>query len=178
MIYLQNILQEGHKAVKSVACVFSASLLLAASAQLSIPFYPVPFTLQTITVLFLAYILGARLAAMSVVLYLLEGACGLPVFAGFSGGARILLGSPTCGYLWGFIGSAYCAGILYKKFPSRKFVHLVCIGLVSELPTFVCGYICLAYLTGWYHAWMLGVVPFIASTLLKNFLLAAFIRKS
>lgn len=157
--------------------VFSASILLAVSAQISISFYPVPFTLQTITVLFLAYILGKRLAVAAVIAYLLEGCFGLLVFAGFSGGSAILLGSPTCGYLWGFIGSAYCAGIFYKNFSSKSFFYLVFMGLMSEIPTFVCGYLWLAYLIGWYNAWMLGIVPFMVSTLLKNVLLAVFIRK-
>ena len=177
MIYLQNILQAGRQLTKSITSVFSASLLLAVSAQISIPFYPVPFTLQTITVLFLAYVLGKRLAVATVLAYLLEGCCGLPVFAGFSGGARVLLGSPSCGYLWGFIGTAYCAGMLYKKFPSKKILHLMTIGLVSEIPTFVCGYLCLACLAGWYQAWVLGVVPFIISTFLKNLFLAFIIRR-
>ena len=177
MICLQTVLQEGRKAIRSFIQVFSASLLLAASAQVSIPFYPVPFTLQTITVLFLAYILGKRLAVASVFAYLLEGCYGLPVFSGFSGGPGVLLGGPTCGYLWGFIGSAYCAGILYKKFPSEKITRLMAIGLVSEIPTFVCGYLYLSCLFGWYNAWLIGVVPFIFSTLLKNLLLAYIIRR-
>ena len=177
MISLQHILQERCQWIKTLMCVFAASLLLAVSAQISIPFYPVPFTLQTITVLFLAYLLGKRLAVASVFAYLLEGCYGLPVFAGFSGGPGVLLGSPSCGYLWGFIGSAYCAGILYKKFSSKKIIHLMLIGLVSEIPTFVCGFLYLSCLFGWYNAWMVGIAPFIVSTLLKNFFLALIIRK-
>jgi len=177
MTYLQIILQEGRNAIRSFTQVFSASLLLAASAQIAIPFYPVPFTLQTITISFLGFILGKRLAVAAVALYLLEGFLGLPVFAKFSCGPSALLGGYSSGYLWGFLVSAYLAGILYEKFLSKKISHLFCIGLLSELPTFACGYLYLACLTDFYTAWMLGIVPFLISTLLKNVFLAHIIRK-
>ena len=177
MIYLQTILQEWHRIIKTIIQVLSGSLLLAVSAQLAIPFYPVPFTLQTITVSFLAYILGKRLATAAVALYLLEGFCGLPVFANFSCGPTILLGSYSSGYLWGFLISAYCAGMLYERFLSKETSHLLCIGLISELLIFACGYLYLSCLTDFHTAWTLGVAPFLISTLLKNVLLAHIIRK-
>lgn len=177
MNYLQTILQEGRSAIKSLIQILSASLLLAASAQITIPFYPVPFTLQTITVSFLAYVLGKRLAVTTVALYLLEGFYGLPVFAKFSCGPAVLLGGYSSGYLWGFLISAYLAGVLYEKFLPKKLSHLFYIGLVSEVPAFVCGYLFLAVLTDFHAAWMIGVAPFLISTLLKNLFLAYVIRR-
>lgn len=177
MMYLQTILQEGRNAIRSPIQVFSATLLLAASAQITVPFYPVPFTLQTITIFFLACVLGKRLTVAAVAFYLLEGFFGLPVFAKFSCGPAVLLGSYSSGYLWGFLISAYLAGILYERVSSKKTSHLLMIGLVSELPTFACGYLYLACLTNFHTAWMLGIVPFIISTLLKNIFLAYIIRK-
>lgn len=98
MNYLQTILQERHSVTKTFIQVFSASLLLAASAQITVPFYPVSFTLQTITVSFLAYILGKRLAVAAVAIYLLEGFYGLPVFAKYSYGPAVLLGGYSSGF--------------------------------------------------------------------------------
>lgn len=156
--------------------VLLASLLLAASAQFSIPLYPVPFTLQTTAVLFLAFVLGKRMATMAVLAYLLEGACGLPVFAHFTGGTSSLLG-PTGGYLWGFIFSAHVAGYLFERIRSRKISVLVSIALLGELPVFACGYIHLACFVGLQQAWRLGVVSFFASTAIKSTLLALCIHR-
>ena len=176
-MYLQTSLQEGRKAIKSLMQILSATLLLAASAQIMVPFYPVPFTLQTITIFFLAYVLGKQLAVATVALYLLEGFLGLPVFTKFSCGPAVLLGDYSSGYLWGFLISAYLAGVLYERFCSKKVFHLLMIGLVSEFPTFACGYLYLSCLTDFHTAWVFGVVPFLISTLFKNIFLAYIIRK-
>lgn len=79
-----------------------AVALLAVAASISVPFGPVPFTLQTLVLAMLPVALGGRDALVAVALYLLLGAAGLPVFSGMSGGAGHLLG-PTGGFLWGFL---------------------------------------------------------------------------
>ena len=117
------------------------------------------------------------MAVAAVALYLLDGFLSLPVFAKFSYGQSVLFRGYSSGYLWGFLVSAYLAGILYEKFLSKKTSHLFCIGLLSKLPTFACGYLYLACLTDFYTAWMLCIVPFLISTLLKNVFLAHIIRK-
>src|SRR5688500_17441783 len=73
------------------------SAILAASAQSTVPMWPVPATLQTLAVLLLGALGGGRLGAASVALYLAEGASGLPVFANGGGGLAHLAG-PTAGY--------------------------------------------------------------------------------
>ncbi|WP_418722861.1 biotin transporter BioY [Enorma sp.] len=85
--------------------------LLAVASCITIPLGPVPFTLQTLAVAMLPVALGGRDAVVTVALYLLLGALGLPVFSGFSGGIAALVG-PTGGFLWGFLaGTAFAAGI-------------------------------------------------------------------
>ncbi|WP_297033469.1 biotin transporter BioY [uncultured Enorma sp.] len=85
--------------------------LLAVASYITIPLGPVPFTLQTLVIAMLPVALGGRDAVVTVALYLLLGALGLPVFSGFSGGIAALVG-PTGGFLWGFLaGTAFAAGI-------------------------------------------------------------------
>ncbi len=75
--------------------------LMAVCAWLSIPLPPISFTLQTFAICLALGILGGKWGSVSIWIYLLLGAVGLPVFAGFRGGIAVLLG-PTGGFLWGF----------------------------------------------------------------------------
>lgn len=76
--------------------------LLAASAWVSIPLGPVPFTLQTLVLAMLPGVLAPREAVLTVATYLVLGGVGLPVFSNMMGGIGVLLG-PTGGFLWGFL---------------------------------------------------------------------------
>ena len=89
--------------------VLAGSLLIAVAAQIQMPLYPVPMTLQTAAVLFVGFALGARLGTAAVVAYLVEGALGAPVFAGLKPGAVAFVG-PTAGFLLGFVAMAFVAG--------------------------------------------------------------------
>src|ERR1044071_5970100 len=91
----------------SLAVVFS--LLTALAAQIVIPIGPVPITAQTFAVVLTGALLGSRLGAMAMIAYLLEGASGLPFFAGGTGGLPHLLG-PTGGYLIAFPAAAVITG--------------------------------------------------------------------
>ena len=92
----------------------SLSIGLLAQASIPIPFSPVPITGQTIGVVLVGSLLGSKLGALSIILYLMEGSLGLPVFANMSAGAHILIG-PTGGYLWGFIIAAFIMGYFKEK---------------------------------------------------------------
>lgn len=94
---------------QKVAMVLAGTVVIAISAQIAVPFFPVPMTLQTAAVLAVGMVLGARLGALTVVAYLAEGAMGLPVFAGFRSTAA--LAGPTAGFLVGFVGMAWLAGL-------------------------------------------------------------------
>lgn len=88
--------------------------LTAVSAQLSIPLFPVPFTLQVLAVLLTGAVLKGRTAALSQGIYLVMGAIGLPVFQGRTGGFHAFLG-PTGGYLIGFLLAAWIVGRLMER---------------------------------------------------------------
>lgn len=94
------------------------ALLTAIGAQIEIPHYPVPYTLQTFFVLLAGGLLGRRNGFLSMLSYLLIGAAGLPVFSGFTSGLPRLLG-PTGGYLLGFPVAAYLIGTLIAMRPER-----------------------------------------------------------
>lgn len=89
--------------------VVLGTLLIAAAAKINVPTWPVPVTLQTFAIAALAAAFGARIGVATVVLYLLEGAAGLPVFAGPTAGLPYLLG-PTGGFLLAFVPMAYVIG--------------------------------------------------------------------
>ncbi len=92
--------------------------LTAVTSQISIPIEPVPVNLATFSVFLAGGVLGAKYGALSQAVYVLLGVAGLPVFAGFRGGAGVLAG-PTGGYIIGYIAAAWLVGILSDHF-ARK----------------------------------------------------------
>lgn len=100
--------------------VLLGSVLIAASAQIQVPLWPVPITGQTFAVLVVGMAFGWRLGAVTLLLYIGEGMAGLPVFANFGAGPGILLG-PTGGYLIGFVLGAALAGYLAERGWDRGF---------------------------------------------------------
>mgnify|MGYP001261702306 CR=1 FL=1 len=110
--------------IKSFLAVVSGTALLAISSKIQTPFTLVPVTMQTFVVLFLGMVLGYKLAAATVILYLIEGSIGLPVFA--KGGGFVYLMGPTGGYLIGFILTAFFAGMIkVKNDPIIIFIYLL-----------------------------------------------------
>jgi biotin transport system substrate-specific component len=94
---------------KRIAMVFAGAALISVAAQVSVPFYPVPMTLQTLAILAIGLAFGARMGAATVVTYLGYGLVGLPVFANGMNGVAFM--GPTAGFLIGFVGMAYIAGL-------------------------------------------------------------------
>lgn len=115
--------------------------VIAVCSQIAIPFGQVPFTLQTLGVFVASSILGTKRGTISVLIYMLLGAIGLPVFSGFSGGVGILMG-PTGGYIIGFIFTAFIVGIMTEKLGKRIWILAtsMIIGLV----------LCYAFGTAWF----------------------------
>jgi biotin transport system substrate-specific component len=147
--------------------VVGASLLVAALAQVSIPlpFTPVPITGQTLGVLLTGIVLGSRMAALAMALYLLEGAIGLPFFAGGRSG----LGGPTTGYLLSYPLAAFLTGWLAERGWDRKPLTAAAAMLTGSLVIFGLGATWLsAYVGGAMKAFTLGVLPFIPGDLLKT----------
>lgn len=96
----------------NVALVFGGAALTALAAQIQVPMWPVPMTMQTFAVLLVAATLGAKRGALSLSLYLAMGAAGLPVFASAKSLTGVL---PTAGYLVGFVAAAAVVGWLASK---------------------------------------------------------------
>jgi len=153
---------------RDILSVIGASLLIALGAQLRIPvpFSPVPVTAQTLVVLLAGALLGPKRGAQAVVLYLLEGLLGWPVFAGASGGLTVLLG-PTGGYLIGFVAAAYIVGRLTERSENRNALATIGALLLGILVIYAFGLIRLAAFVGMERVIALGLAPFIPGDLVK-----------
>lgn len=153
--------------------VLGGSLFVGLSAQVSVPMFPVPMTLQTLAISIVGLTFGSRLAAATLIAYLLEGAAGLPVFAGGGAGAAHLMG-PTAGFLWGFVGMAWLTGFLVERGLDRGIVKLFIAALVPALLLFVPGVGLLKAVLGmdWSAAVAAGMTPFLVGALVKAALAA------
>jgi len=116
-------------------------------------------------------LLGSRLGAMSLLLYLAEGALGLPVFAGGAGSVLHFAG-PTAGYLFGFVAAAFVVGWLCERGWSRKVETAVFATLLGTAAIYLFGLPWLAQFTGWDKVLQLGLIPFIPGDVLKVILAA------
>jgi biotin transport system substrate-specific component len=145
---------------------FLGAFIISIGAQICVPCIPVPLTLQTLGILLVASRLGARLSALSVLLYLVEGLAGIPVFAEFSWGQSVILG-PSGGYLIGFVPAAYLTGILLKRSVNRTFLSVFLAGLAGEIVLLSIGYLQLAHFIGFADAYTCGILPFILGDFLK-----------
>ena len=150
--------------------------LLTISAKLNVPFYPfiVPMTMQTFAVLVIGMAFGWKLGTATVMLYLIEGALGLPVFAYTPAkgiGITYMVG-PTGGYLIGFLLSAALLGYLGEKGFDRNIGTTLVAMLMGTAVIFLLGYIWLAYLIGAEKAFLYGVYPFLWAEAFKIVLAA------
>ena len=164
------------QAVRFVAVSFVGACLLAVSAKIQVP-GPVPMTMQTLIVLALGATLGLRLALGSVVLYLLEGALGLPVFANtppLASGISYLVG-PTGGFLAGFLVAAGLVGYAADRGLARSPVSFALVLAGASAALLAIGWAWLAFVLsahggaglGWARAFELGVKPFILGETIK-----------
>lgn len=146
--------------------VLIASVLLAVSAQISftLPFSPVPVSLQTFTLFMIAAYLGPKKALYSVLAYLAEGAAGLPVFAHGAAGPLVLVG-PRGGYLAGFAAAAWISALLCKR--ASGFAGYAGAFLAGNVAIYALGMAWLSLWMGIGPAFYAGVVPFLAGDLMK-----------
>jgi len=149
--------------------VFASLLaaLMAAGAYLSIPIGPVPIVLQNMFVLLAGLLLGSRWGLASVAVYLLTGACGLPVFAGGLGGIGRILG-PTGGYLIGYLPAVFIAGYISEK-TVKRFGYDILAMICATVVLYSCGVTWLKILTGmtWSKTMIVGMYPFLVGDALK-----------
>jgi biotin transport system substrate-specific component len=152
--------------LRSAVLMAVGSLLLALSAKLQVPFWPVPMTMQTFVVLVLGMAYGWRLAGATVLLYLAEGAAGLPVFA--SGSGILYMAGPTGGFLVGFLAAVALLGWLAERGWDRSLVLTGVAMVAGHAVILGCGVAWLACLFGWTKAVEFGLTPFWAATVLKT----------
>lgn len=161
--------------VKQVLLALAGTAVLTLSAKLQVPFWPVPMTMQTFAVLVIAMAFGPKLGAATVLLYLAEGAMGLPVFAGTPAkgiGVAYMMG-PTGGYLVGFVLSAFLVGTLAHKGWDRSVSMTLLAMMLGTILIFLTGVIWLATLIGVEKAVQFGLTPFLAGAAFKIALAAA-----
>jgi biotin transport system substrate-specific component len=141
--------------------------LMAAGAYLAIPLGPVPIVLQNLFVLLTGLLLGRRWALASVAVYLLAGICGLPVFAGGTGGIGKLVG-PTGGYLLGYLPAVYLVSMISEKAGGRVFYDVLAM-VGGSLIVYFFGVSWLKAVTAmsWSKALTVGMVPFLIGDALK-----------
>lgn len=162
--------------LRGVILIALGTALLTLSAKVNLPLPYVPMTLQTLVVLMIGAAYGWRLGSLTVMAYLAEGAIGLPVFAGPVGGVAPLIG-PTAGYLFGFVAAAFVTGWLSERGWDRSVPKLFVAMAIGHMLILAAGFGWLAFgmKLGVEKAWLVGVVPFIAASLIKNTLGAALV---
>jgi biotin transport system substrate-specific component len=165
------------RVVLAAISAVAGSLVVAALAQVSIhlPFTPVPITGQTLGVLLVGASLGASLGAISLLLYLAEGALGLPFYAGGHHGLSYLgLASATGGYLWGFVLAAAVVGWLARRGWDRSIRSSIGAMFVGEVVLYATG---IPWLMSALHVSLekgleLGLYPFVIGDTVKLLLAA------
>lgn len=166
----------------TLSALFTALTAVLAQVAIPLPFSPVPFTGQLIGVMLAAALLGSKAGALAMAAYLMLGAAGAPVFSMGRGGIYMLTG-PTGGYLWGFLGGVYLAGLIIEKAREPGFLHYAAAMLSLIAITYSCGALQLALIMR-YSAWqalLLGVFPFLPFDLIKAvivIMVAGRVRKS
>ena len=157
--------------IRRATLVITGSLLIAASAQVSIPFYPVPITGQTFGVLLVGLTFGWKLAGLTTLTYLLEGALGLPFFAGGAGGLAAFM-SPSAGYLFGFVFGAMVCGYLAERGFDRTFLPVALALFLGHVIIFGFGLLWLGFYFGWNQPILTyGLWPFLPGAVIKTSLI-------
>ena len=150
-----------------VTAVMAAVIAVLSPFSVTIPISPVPISLATLGIYFSAYILGAKYSAISVVIYVLLGIIGLPIFTGFTGGIGKIMG-PTGGYIISYVFLAIIAGTIIEK--NYENIIICFLGMfVGTIILYIVGTLWLAFVTNmtFEAALLAGVVPFIPGDVVK-----------
>ncbi|MEY3003882.1 MAG: hypothetical protein RLZZ491_1058 [Pseudomonadota bacterium] len=110
----------------------AGSLFIAVAAQISVPMWPVPVTLQTLAILLVGFAYGSRLGALTVAAYLVQGFMGLPVFTPSTLPGLAALVGPTGGFLIGFVAMAWLAGLAAERGLARGVAGTAAVALVAS----------------------------------------------
>ncbi len=173
---LSAALWQGDNALaRNITLAFAGSMALWISAKIQVPFYPVPITMQTFVVLMAGMAFGWRLGAATILLYLAEGALGLPVFAGTpeKGIGLAYMAGPTGGYLLGFVLAAALVGWLAERGFDRNVMLTAIAMLLGNAIIYIPGLLWLGAVVGWDKPvleW--GLLPFLFGDTAKLILAA------
>mgnify|MGYP004732878759 FL=1 len=127
--------------VRSLVLAALMAAVLCILAPLSVPVGPIPLSFATLAIYFIAYLLGWKWGTASVLVYVLLGAVGLPVFSGYSGGMGKVLG-PTGGYIVGYLFLAVIAGLVIQRTANRFFQLLGMLAGTAVLYAFGTAWYC------------------------------------
>jgi biotin transport system substrate-specific component len=170
------------KLLRQMVLAFAGVALLALSAKIQVPFYPVPMTMQTLALPLIAAAYGWRLGVATVLLYLVHGLMGAPVFAGPFAGPAYMMG-PTGGFLAGFVVFTAIVGYGVEKGAARSLLSLTGLILLGKVMLFALGGLWLAQFAalanggtgvGFARAWTV-IQGFLLGDLLKTGIAVAMI---
>ncbi|WP_417455577.1 biotin transporter BioY [Kiloniella sp.] len=150
--------------------VLVGSLALWVSAKIQIPFYPVPMTMQTTVVFMIGMAYGWRLGGLTIMLYLFEGAMGLPVFSGTpeKGLGLVYMMGTTGGYLLGFFFAAVLLGWLAEKGWDRNYISTAVAMILGNAVIYSFGLLWLGSIVGWDKPLLeWGMLPFLMGDAVK-----------
>ena len=151
--------------LKNIILIFFGTLLLAVSSKVQVPFWPVPMTMQTFIVFILGMAYGWKLALITLIAYLIEGALGFPVFA--KGGGLLYLTGPTAGYLYGMTLAAAVIGYFAENGYNKSYLKSLISLTLGTFIIFLFGVSYLGNIIGYDKALNAGLYPFIPSEFFK-----------
>jgi biotin transport system substrate-specific component len=168
-------LHERTLAVQMAAVLFGTALMTA-SSYISVPMIPVPMTMQTLAATMIGALYGWRLGALTIAVWLLQGALGLPVFSNGTGGIARLAG-PTAGYLFAFpIAAAVTGWLAERGWTGDRVARAFASMLVGNALILLMGWAWLTLLIGGEKALWAGVAPFVLGAIVKSALGAAILK--
>ena len=153
--------------IYTMAAVAVMAAVLSVAAPFALPIGPVPISLATLVVYLTVYVLEWKKGTIAVLVYILLGAAGMPVFSGFAGGLGKLLG-PTGGYILGYLPLALISGLVIDRFPQNRLMQLVGMVLATAV-LYVLGtaWFCFAMDSALAPALTACVIPFLPGDLVK-----------
>jgi len=159
--------------VKQAVLVTLGVAALTLAANIRVPMWPVPITMQTFAVLTIGAAYGTRLGLVTLLAYLALGAAGVSVFTGEGAGLAYMMG-PTGGFLLGFVAMAWLAGWASDTGLARRAVPAIGVALLASGIIYVPGLLwpALAFGTEWASLWAHWMAPFIAGDVVKSVLAA------
>ncbi|MBQ9765516.1 MAG: biotin transporter BioY [Lachnospiraceae bacterium] len=166
-----------YMSVKRLTTIGIMAALMCVISPWSIQIGPIPVTFATLALYFISFFVGEKIGVVAVLIYILLGAVGLPVFSGFTGGLQRIMGI-TGGYIVGYIPCVYVSGLMIRRMPKKLGVYILAMTTGT----------CILYLTGilWYvfqtemsvtAAMMICVVPFVPADILKIVIASVFVQE-